>query len=85
MNMIRLHVIPTPPAPMGHPIAPPGYRFGLAPAANDDHANLPPPPVGDRWIDLSRRVTRTSVATAVAAGLAAVGVVVLLFGAAVGL
>ena len=84
MNMIRLHVIPTPPAPMGHPIAPPGYRFGLAPAANDDHANLLPPPAGDPWIALSRRVTRTGIATAVTAGLAVVGAVVLLFGAAVG-
>jgi hypothetical protein len=84
MSMIRLHVIPTPPAPMGHPIAPPGYRFGLAPAANDDHANLAPPAAGGPWTPPARRRLRLGVATAVTAGIAVVGAVVLLFGSAVG-
>jgi hypothetical protein len=77
MNTIRIHVIPTPPAPMGHPIAPPGFRFGLAPAANDDHANLQSPPRRPGRTPL-RRASSAALVAAVTAAVALVAAAVLI-------
>jgi hypothetical protein len=79
MNTIRLHAMPTAPAPRGHPIAPPGHWRGHLEAANDEHANLPAPrPPAPRPARRSR--SRAALGTALTAIVALAGAAVLLLG-----
>jgi hypothetical protein len=74
MTTTRLHAMP--PAPRGHAIAPPGHRQRHLEAANDEHANLPPP--GPPRRPATRRGRLAAIGTALTAAVALVGATILL-------
>jgi hypothetical protein len=80
MMTTRLHAMP--PAPRGHPIAPPGDRQRHLEAANDEHANLPPPGPPNRPANPRKRLA--AIGTALTAAVALAGAAILLLASTAG-